>query len=116
MHRAFEEALTSYRYALLIGCDCPSLQPADLELALRHLSRTVCCVLAPAEDGGYVLIGLNRTLPGLFEDMPWGTDAVFTLTQGRLRSLNIDCMETKMQWDLDTPDDLERYRRLIHRN
>lgn len=113
MHMAFEDAFATYRYAVLIGCDCPSLQRADLEMAMSHLSMESCCVLGPAEDGGYVLIGLNRALPGLFEDMPWGSDAVFTLTQGRLRSLDIGCVETRKHWDVDTPDDLERYRQLI---
>ena len=33
-------------------------------------------VLTPAEDGGYVLIGLTRTDPRMFEDIEWGGDQV----------------------------------------
>ena len=33
-------------------------------------------VVYPAEDGGYVLIGLRRPVPELFSDMAWSTDGV----------------------------------------
>ena len=29
-------------------------------------------VLGPAEDGGYVLIGVNKSYPELFEGIEWG--------------------------------------------
>ncbi len=64
MHRAFCSALAEYSHALLMGCDCPSLTGQDLEQALTALNQENDVVLAPAEDGGYVLIGLNQPSPG----------------------------------------------------
>ncbi|MGZ8192527.1 MAG: TIGR04282 family arsenosugar biosynthesis glycosyltransferase, partial [Methylobacter sp.] len=96
----------------LIGCDCPSLTECDLEEALTALNREKCCVLAPAEDAGYVLIGLNRPHPELFVNMPWGTAQVLNKTRTHIKHLNLRYHELEEQWDLDTPKDLARYRAL----
>ncbi|MEI6068220.1 MAG: TIGR04282 family arsenosugar biosynthesis glycosyltransferase, partial [Methylococcaceae bacterium] len=112
MHNAFCLALKSYSCALLIGCDCPSLTEQDLEEALTALSQKACCVLGPAEDGGYVLIGLNQPHPELFDTMPWGTDLVLEQTRSRIQHNNLLYHALKQQWDLDTPQDLARYQAL----
>lgn len=111
MHHAFCQALAHFSSAIIIGCDCPSLTSDDLDQALVELTQGKYCVIAPAEDGGYVLIGLKQPQLGLFENMPWGTERVLELTRHRLQSLNIDHTELDTQWDLDTNDDLERYLR-----
>ncbi|TAN68212.1 MAG: glycosyltransferase [Methylobacter sp.] len=112
MSRAFCSALAEYSHALLIGCDCPSLTGQDLEQALTALSQGNEVVLAPAEDGGYVLIGLNRPHPELFDNVPWGTELVLGQTRSRIERYKLRHHELSEQWDLDTPGDLERYRRL----
>ncbi|WP_343034386.1 TIGR04282 family arsenosugar biosynthesis glycosyltransferase [Candidatus Methylobacter favarea] len=112
MHHAFGLTLGTYSQALLIGCDCPSLTERDLEEAITALSREKCCALAPAEDGGYVLIGLNRLHPKLFADIPWGTAGVLNETRARIARFNLRCHELQKQWDVDTPKDLARYRAL----
>ena len=113
MNHAFCSALDSYSKALIIGCDCPSLTGQDLDQALAALNQRSDIVLAPAEDGGYVLIGLDRAHPELFTDMPWGTTKVLDQTRQRIRQLNLNHRELKLQWDVDSPRDLARYRLLI---
>ncbi|MFI3155474.1 MAG: TIGR04282 family arsenosugar biosynthesis glycosyltransferase [Methylococcaceae bacterium] len=110
MHHAFCSALTAYPHALLMGCDCPSLTEHDLEEAFTALNQGNEVVLAPAEDGGYVLIGLSRPQPELFNNMPWGTDSVLDQTRNRIERYKLRHHELRGQWDLDTPEDLERYR------
>ncbi|MEE7626281.1 TIGR04282 family arsenosugar biosynthesis glycosyltransferase [Methylobacter sp. Wu8] len=110
MHHAFCSAFADYSIALLIGCDCPSLTGQDLEQALTALNRGNEVVLAPAEDGGYVLIGFNRPQPELFDNMPWGTSRVLDETRDRIARHRLRHHELREQWDLDTPEDLERYR------
>ena len=112
MNHAFCQALNRYARALIIGCDCPSLNEQDMEEALTALNQDDCCVLAPAEDGGYVLIGLNQPHPELFDNMPWGTGRVLEQTRTRIRQHNIRFHALRQQWDLDTPVDLARYRTL----
>jgi rSAM/selenodomain-associated transferase 1 len=110
MHQAFCQALSLYSSAVIIGCDCPSLTSDDLEQALNRLKQGNSCVLGPAEDGGYVLIGLRQPQPTLFENMPWGTGQVLGLTRTKLQSLDLSYHELSTRWDLDTVDDLRRYR------
>jgi len=113
MHHAFCSALADYSHALLMGCDCPSLTEQDLEQALTALNQENEVVLAPAEDGGYVLVGLNRPHPELFDSMPWGTARVLNQTRNRIEHYKLRHHELIEQWDLDTPKDLERYRALV---
>lgn len=113
MHHAFCSALAGYSHALLMGCDCPSLTEQDLEQALTALNQKNEVVLAPAEDGGYVLIGLNRPHTELFDNMPWGTAQVLGQTRNRIEHYKLRHHELSEQWDLDTPEDLERYRALL---
>lgn len=112
MHHAFCSALADYSQALLMGCDCPSLTEQDLEQALTALNQDNEVVLAPAEDGGYVMIGLNRPHPELFDNMPWGTERVLDETRNHIERYKLRHHELRKQWDLDTPKDLERYRAL----
>lgn len=112
MDNAFCQALKRYSRALLIGCDCPSLTEEDLQEALTALKHKECCVLGPAEDGGYVLIGLNQPQPQLFDDMPWGTEQVLANTCSRIKQNSLYYHPLNLQWDVDTPKDLMRYRGL----
>ena len=52
---------------LVIGTDCPGLTPILLRSAADILRGGSDVVLLPAEDGGYVLIGVRRAHPALFE-------------------------------------------------
>lgn len=110
MHLAFSAALSGFSAAVIIGCDCPSLTSADLAEALTKLAEGKDAVIAAAEDGGYTLIGLKRTCPELFVDMPWGSSEVLTRTLLRLDQYGLDHAQLKSQWDIDTPEDLLRYR------
>jgi rSAM/selenodomain-associated transferase 1 len=110
MHLAFCSALAGYSHALLMGCDCPSMTEQDLEQALMALNQDNEVVLAPAEDGGYVMIGLSRPHPELFENMDWGTDQVLAQTRAQIKRYKLRHYELNEQWDLDTPQDLQRYR------
>jgi glycosyltransferase A (GT-A) superfamily protein (DUF2064 family) len=56
MLNAFSDALSQYCHAILIGCDCPSLTVDDLQEVLTTLQSDQHAVIAPAEDGGYVLV------------------------------------------------------------
>ena len=109
MHRAFERALRTAKVVVLVGTDCPVLRIADLRAAARALQGGADAVLAPAEDGGYALIGLRRTSPRLFSGIEWGGGSVLADTRRRLRELGWRWRELRTVWDVDRPGD---YRRL----
>ena len=95
---------------LIIGTDCPALDADRLHLAAATL-RNYDAVVIPAEDGGYVLIGLRKPQPALFTGMQWSTETVMAETRQRLQSLPLSWRELPTLWDIDRPEDLERLRR-----
>lgn len=99
---------------VLIGNDCPAIDADYLQAACKALDdHTV--VIGPAEDGGYVLLGLRSTEVNLFSDMPWGTEQVFAQTQQRLRQHGCTPALLPTLWDVDRPEDLGRLAALgIH--
>jgi uncharacterized protein len=110
MHRALEG---SGRPAVLIGSDCPELRAGDLRAAARALAEGADAVIAPAEDGGYALIGLRRASPVLFDGVGWGGPAVLGETRARLARLGWSWRELRTLWDVDRPADLARLRRSV---
>ena len=107
---AFDHALGRSRHVLLIGSDCPCWDAAGLRAAARALQDGHDAVFAPAEDGGYTLVGLRFVVPALFEAMTWSTEIVMEETRERLRDLGWRWHELPMQWDVDRPED---YHRLV---
>jgi rSAM/selenodomain-associated transferase 1 len=96
--------------ALVIGTDCPALTADHLRKAADAL-RDHDAVVVPAEDGGYVLIGLRKPQAALFSGMKWGTAIVIAETRRRLQSLGLSFCEFAALWDVDTPGDLARLQR-----
>jgi hypothetical protein len=104
-------ALHRHPGAVLVGGDCPALRPADLRAAARALQAGADAVFAPAEDGGYALIGLRRASRSLFEGIDWGSSRVLARTRARLRRLQWRWKELRTVWDVDRPEDVARLRR-----
>ena len=106
------------RSLVIIGSDAPLLAASLVEAGFRTLAARDA-VLVPAEDGGYVLIGVapNRipkgALDGLFAGIPWGTDAVREATRAAAAEAGISLEELSRSWDVDRPADLARLRAAI---
>lgn len=92
---------------LVIGTDCPLLTPADLHAAAKALLEHDA-VLAPAEDGGYVLIGLRQAASQVFSGIDWSTDQVMAQTRQRLCRMGWAWFEFSPFWDVDRSTDFER--------
>lgn len=112
MAYAAEQALARSASVLLVGGDCPVLESGHLCQALEWLAAGSDAVLGPAEDGGYVLLGLRKMDCQLFSDMPWGTGAVLDLTRQRLARQGRQWRELELLWDLDREADLQRYQQM----
>jgi uncharacterized protein len=98
------------RPVLVIGTDCPALTADHLRMSADLLHDGIDVVINPAEDGGYVLIGMRRPEPRLFADMAWSTPTVMTETRRRLACLDLSWREPARLWDVDVPQDLQRMR------
>ena len=108
MQRAFESALAHAARAILVGSDIPALSAQYLRDAERALAGGDDVVIGPAEDGGYVLVGLSRCDPDLFRGIPWGGPKVLPETRRRIAALGWRLSELPALWDVDRPEDLER--------
>jgi hypothetical protein len=106
MHAAVAESPT-VAGTLVIGTDCPLLSPEVLRRAAASLREHEAAVI-PAEDGGYVLIGLRRAARGIFDEVAWSTGEVMTQTRQRLRELRWRWAEFSPLWDVDRAEDFER--------
>jgi uncharacterized protein len=107
MDAAFRQGLRRHARMILVGSDCPVLGPRDFWRAARLLPGCDA-VLAPAEDGGYPLIGLSRPCAALFERIDWSTPSVMEQTRQRLIALGWRWRELRTLWDVDRPEDLAR--------
>jgi rSAM/selenodomain-associated transferase 2/rSAM/selenodomain-associated transferase 1 len=96
---------------LIIGTDCPVLSPGRLQEAARSLLQHDACLI-PAEDGGYVLLGLAKMIPDVFSSISWSTPEVLHQTQERLRLANASVVLLPTLWDVDEPADWKRWQAL----
>lgn len=110
MSEAFRAALCDNAALVLIGSDCPALPPGALREAARVLA-THDAVIAPAEDGGYVLVGLAGPDRGIFDRIEWGGSSVMAHTRARLEGAGMTWKELDTYWDIDRPEDYARLER-----
>jgi rSAM/selenodomain-associated transferase 2/rSAM/selenodomain-associated transferase 1 len=99
---------------VLIGSDCPSNDWRNLNEAFQAL-ETNECVIGPASDGGYYLIGLCRagaetppprswTAAALFQNIDWGGEQVLEQTLKAASGLSVRQLP-KLD-DVDLPEDI----------
>ncbi len=97
---------------VLVGTDCPAIDADYLQQALALLDATagIDVVLGPAEDGGYVLLGMTRPVPEILTAMEWGQEHVLSETVRRLQAAGIAYALLPERWDVDRPEDLHKLR------
>ncbi|MEX0704146.1 MAG: TIGR04282 family arsenosugar biosynthesis glycosyltransferase [Planctomycetales bacterium] len=88
-----------------IGSDSPTLPLAFVERAFELLDRHDC-VLGPATDGGYCLLGLRDAGFPVFDDIEWSGPNVLEQTIARLDRPGATLALLPPWYDIDTPADL----------
>jgi rSAM/selenodomain-associated transferase 1 len=109
LRHAHDDAFKRHGCILMIGTDCPVLTTTHLQRAAIALQSHEA-VIIPAEDGGYVLLGLKGPCPQVFANIAWSTADVFEQTMARLREANRSCRVLETLWDVDRPQDHARLR------
>ena len=105
MARSFARGLENYRRVVLIGTDAPMLDASVLRAAAAAL-KSHDAVIAPAHDGGYVLVGLSQPAPGIFQEIEWSSSRVMAQTRMRIASMKLSLYELPALHDIDEPEDL----------
>jgi hypothetical protein len=102
----FHEGLARFERVVVIGADSPTLPVTYVEEAFESL-RERDCVLGPAADGGFYLVGLRRLHPDLFSGVEWSTPRVLEQIVERLRAAGFSLSLLPVWYDVDTWDDLQ---------
>lgn len=103
---------------VVVGADAPLLPLSLVERAFAAL-RDRPVALAPADDGGYVLLGLapgrlpRASVASLLRAVPWGTAEVCEVTRRNAAVARLEVAVLPSSWDVDRPEDLIRLRREV---
>ncbi len=96
--------------AILVNSDSPTLPALILQAAVNAVLRHDAVVLSPSFDGGYTLIGLSRSHPELFADIPWSTSQVHRLTMQRAADIDLPVINVPGWYDVDDAETLNLLR------
>jgi len=106
MANGAQRALNTSARALIIGTDCPGLSHSHIHAVIDDLRSDYMASIIPAEDGGYVLIGLRCYDSSLFKQITWGSTIVMEETSYRLESLGWRWRQHEPLADIDRPEDI----------
>ena len=105
MANAFKDNLAGNKKVIIIGSDCVEYTRAYLANAITALLDNEV-VIGPAHDGGYLLIGMSKFQPIIFDNIEWGTDNVLESTLQKLKKANVTYSQLNTLHDIDRPEDL----------
>jgi rSAM/selenodomain-associated transferase 1 len=106
MQRFFEDHIRGPGdRVILIGSDSPTLPRGFVEQAFADLDEAGC-VLGPASDGGFYLIGMQGRAWPIFAGVEWSTSRVLNHTVARIQACGARLAVLPPWYDVDTPDDL----------
>jgi len=93
-----------------VGTDCIQLDADFFSETWDALdSPDEKIAIAPSEDGGYVLIGMNRSHPALFENIPWSAYDTFSATVEAAEGAGIAVHSLPVRSDIDNEEDWRRF-------
>lgn len=100
-----------HRAVVALGSDCPHLPDATVVAAFAALADDPDrLVLAPAADGGYVLVGWATPRPHIVGQVTMSTPDVLADTVARARGAGVEVALLDPCFDIDEPADLARLR------
>ena len=91
--------------AVLIGSDSPTIPREYVQLAFEKLEVSDC-VIGPATDGGFYLVGLRRPATGLFQNIVWSGSNVLSQIVQRITDAGLSLALLPPWYDIDDVDDL----------
>jgi rSAM/selenodomain-associated transferase 2/rSAM/selenodomain-associated transferase 1 len=121
MKRSLEDAFRSEATtAVIIGTDIPEITNGIIQKAFDVLQQKNIA-LGPAKDGGYYLIGLQKSsltkaIPDLFSGITWGAGDVLEKTIEIATHSGLSFTLLDVLQDIDYPEDLMIRERSQHTN
>lgn len=112
LERILARALQGSSFALALGADSPGLPASHMERARLALAEADA-VIGPCDDGGFYMLGLRRSPPGLLAGISWSQSNTFAQTLAKLEAAGLRVTVLEPWFDVDRPRDLARLRGLI---
>jgi len=113
MQEAFRQIFNQgVKKAIIIGTDSPFISKEVISRAFKCLDSNQC-VVGPAYDGGYYLLGLSEFNDSIFKDISWSTKDVFIQTMERLKKINFKVSVLEKQLDIDTHQDFIIFKKNV---
>ncbi len=107
---AFARAFAAgFEKVAAIGTDCIDMTSQHFD-AVWHGLENHDCVLGPANDGGYYLIGLKAMHAAVFEGIAWSTATVYQQTLHQLAGAGLSLHELPVLSDIDDEKDWQASR------
>jgi hypothetical protein len=94
-----------YNRIIIIGSDCFELDEKKLAEAFEVMGPAEV-IIGPATDGGYYLLGLQKMIPEIFENIAWSSSQVLKETVAVLKTLNVRYSLLPELNDIDEEADL----------
>ena len=110
MQQAIEQELAYSQRVLLIGSDCLGIQLDLIEKAFESLQHRRSVVFTPANDGGYVLVGMRQACPTLFTQIQWGGSSVLAQSVKRAKQAGRKIALMPPLIDVDDYADIQQLR------
>ena len=100
---------------ITIGNDSPQLKASHIKSASLHLNKQEF-VLGPSTDGGFYLMGIQRTQFNAtkFKNLPWQTNRTATTLLGLIQETNPKVVRLETLTDVDCISDLKQLLNLFH--
>ena len=99
--------------AVLIGSDSPDLPDSIVDAAFSALA-THDAVIAPACDGGFVLVGLRKLPSGLFDGVSWSTPTTLQEVLSAAADAGMITKLLPLWYDVDTLENLGTLAAFCH--
>jgi rSAM/selenodomain-associated transferase 1 len=112
MYNALAEGLERFSKVILVGSDSPQIDRDYLLGAIAALDDSEV-VLGPAQDGGYVLIGVRKLDKQWFEGVEWGSATVYAKTLEGFALTSAQWQHLEVLRDIDRPEDLPIWRAIV---
>jgi uncharacterized protein len=107
LHHIYSTLIEKYEWVLLIGADCPQMQPSHFTQALELLkNREINFVVGPAFDGGFYLFGGKSPIPrSIWTEVNYSASTTLRELKGQLEKTgNIHSLGPER--DIDNFEDL----------
>ena len=105
---------SGHKNLVFIGTDAPALKPAHYEETRREITL-FDVVLAPASDGGVVIMGSSVPWPEL-QALPWSTDQLGEALAAKCIDDGLGVKSISASYDIDVEADLLKLSRDLERD